>query len=58
MQKSDIEIAHEAKMQHITQIAKAAGIDEKYLEQYGNYKAKIDLSLLSESKNRTGSLCW
>ena len=34
MQKSDIEIAHEAKMQHITKIAKAAGIDEKYLEQY------------------------
>ena len=43
MQKSDIEIAHEAKMQHITQIAKAAGIDEKYLEQYENYKAKSDL---------------
>ena len=56
MQKSDIEIAHEAKMQHITQIAKAAGIDEKYLEQYGNYKAKIDLSLLSESKKPNGKL--
>lgn len=56
MQKSDIEIAHEAKMQHITQIAKAAGIDKKYLEQYGNYKAKIDLSLLSESKKPNGKL--
>ena len=56
MQKSDIEIAHEAKMQHITEIAKAVGIDEKYLEQYGNYKAKIDLSLLSESKKTDGKL--
>ena len=56
MQKSDIEIAHEAKMQHITEIAKAAGIDEKYLEQYGNYKAKIDLSLLSENKKPDGKL--
>lgn len=56
MQKSDIEIAHEAKMQHITEIAKAADIDEKYLEQYGNYKAKIDLSLLSENKKPDGKL--
>ena len=48
MQKSDIEIAHEAKMQHITEIAKAAGIDEKYLEQYGNYKAKAKLPQQSD----------
>ena len=53
---SDIEIAQQTKMQKITEIAKIAGIDEKYLEQYGNYKAKIDYSLLKESKNKDGKL--
>lgn len=48
---SDIEIAQQCKMKHITEIAKSAGV-EKYIEQYGNYKAKIDLSLLSESKDK------
>ena len=42
---SDIEIAQGCKMKHITEIAETAGIDKKYVEQYGNYKAKIDLSL-------------
>ena len=37
--KSDIEIAQEVQMQPITEIAAKAGIDPKYLEQYGNYKA-------------------
>lgn len=50
--KSDIEIAQSAKMKNITDIADAAGIDEKYIEQYGKYKAKIDLSLLKEKKRR------
>ena len=40
MALSDIEIAQSAKMQPITEIAKNAGIDEKYIEQYGKYKAK------------------
>ena len=53
---SDIEIAQQAKMQKITEIAKVAGIDEKYVEQYGNYKAKIDYSLLKESKRSDGKL--
>ena len=53
---SDIEIAQQAKMQKITEIAKVAGIDEKYVEQYGNYKAKIDYSLLKESKRGDGKL--
>lgn len=48
---SDIEIAQQCKMKHITEIAKSAGV-EKYIEQYGNYKAKIDLSLLSDSKDK------
>ncbi len=50
--KSDIEIAHECKAQKITEIAKTAGIDEKYLEQYGNYKAKIDYKLLKDLENK------
>ena len=40
--KTDIEIAQETEMLPITEIAKKAGIDSKYLEQYGNYKAKIE----------------
>ncbi len=46
--KSDIEIAQETTMSHIREIAAAAGIDEKYLEQYGNYKAKVDYNMLTE----------
>jgi len=46
--KSDIEIAQATTMNHILDIAKDAGIDNKYIEQYGNYKAKIDLSLLKD----------
>ena len=53
---SDIEIAQQCKMKHITEIAESAGIDKKYVEQYGNYKAKIDLSLLNESKRPDGKL--
>ena len=44
--KSDIQIAQECKMKKITEIAKIAGVDDKYIEQYGNYKAKIDYSML------------
>ena len=54
--KSDIEIAQECQMQPITEIAKAAGVDEKYIEQYGKYKAKIDLSLLNEEGRKNGKL--
>ena len=53
---SDIEIAQNAKMEPITEIAKTAGIPEDYLEQYGKYKAKIDLSLLKDSKKENGKL--
>lgn len=51
---SDIEIAQQCKMKHITEIAKTAHVDLKYIEQYGNYKAKIDLSLLSDTKKENG----
>ncbi len=47
---TDIEIAQAAQMQTITEVAKTAGIDEKYVERYGNYKAKIDLSIMKEER--------
>ena len=50
--KSDIMIAQECEKQPILKIATKAGIEEKYLEQYGNYKAKIDLSLLRDLADR------
>ena len=53
---SDIEIAHRCKMQPISEIAEAAGIDEKYVELYGRYKAKIDLSIMKENKRPDGKL--
>ena len=54
--KSDIEIAQETPMLHITEIAKTAGVDAKYLEQYGNYKAKVDYNILNETEKREGKL--
>ena len=53
---SDIEIAQKTKMEHITKIAKKIGIEDKYIEQYGNYKAKIDYSLLKDCKRKDGKL--
>ena len=46
--KSDIEIAQECNKKKITEIAAAAGVEDKYLEQYGNYKAKVDYALLKD----------
>ena len=54
--KSDIEIAQSTKMKNILEITKEAGIDESYVEQYGNYKAKIDLSLLDNLNRENGKL--
>ena len=56
MYKSDIEIAQECVMQPITEIAKAANVDEKYIEQYGKYKAKIDPALLNDTNRENGKL--
>ena len=50
--KSDIEIAQSCVMQPVTEIARTVGIDEKYIEQYGRYKAKIDLALLKDLADR------
>ena len=53
---SDIEIAQQCEMKPITEIAEKAGIEQKYLEQYGNFKAKIDLSIVKENKKEDGKL--
>ena len=53
---TDIEIAQSVKKEPIGKIAEKAGISDDYLEQYGRYKAKIDLSLLKESKRTDGKL--
>ena len=50
--KADIEIAQENETKDIKEIAEKAGIDGKYLELYGNHKAKINYRLLEEIKNR------
>ncbi|HIT33911.1 MAG TPA: formate--tetrahydrofolate ligase [Candidatus Faecousia intestinigallinarum] len=54
--KTDIEIAQATPMAPITEVAKTAGVDEKYLEQYGKYKAKVDYNLLNEVKRPDGKL--
>lgn len=54
--KTDIEIAQSAKLLPITEIAKTAGIDDKYLEQYGKYKAKVDTAILKQSDRKDGKL--
>ena len=53
---TDIEIAQQCEMKEIGEIAKVAHVDEKYLERYGRYKAKVDLSLLKESTKADGKL--
>ncbi len=54
--KSDIEIAQETVMEPISRIAEAAGIDERYVELYGRYKAEIDYNLLKETDAPDGML--
>ena len=50
--KSDIEIAQECSKKKITEIAVVAGVEDKYLEQYGNYKAKVDYALLRDKADQ------
>ena len=54
--KSDIEIAKSVKPVKITEIANSLNIPEEYVEQYGNYKAKIDLSVVEKSQKEDGKL--
>ena len=53
---TDIEIAQSTALESIYDIAGRAGIDEKYLEPYGRYKAKVDLKLLNENTAPDGKL--
>ncbi len=53
---TDIEIAQATKPEKIGAIAAKAGVDEKYLELYGNYKAKVDYNLLREEEHEPGKL--
>ncbi|MBP3347436.1 MAG: formate--tetrahydrofolate ligase [Clostridia bacterium] len=54
--KTDIEIAQSCEMLPISQVISSIGIDEKYTENYGKYKAKVDLSYLRESTRPNGKL--
>ena len=49
---TDIEIAQACRLRKITEVARDAGIDETYLEQYGSYKAKIDPAILKDLADR------
>ncbi len=53
---SDIEIAQQCKMKPIGEIAARAHVDEKYIEQYGRYKAKVDPALIKETDRENGKL--
>ena len=49
---TDIEIAQKCVKKPIFEIAKIAGVDDKYLEPYGKYKAKVDYALLKEGRKK------
>ena len=53
---SDIEIAQSTELTHISKIAEKANVPEEYVEQYGRYKAKIDLELLKKTDRKDGKL--
>ncbi|SHJ79877.1 Formate-tetrahydrofolate ligase [Hathewaya proteolytica DSM 3090] len=54
--KSDIEIAQEAKMLNIMEIARKINVQEEEIEQYGRYKAKISLDVLNKDSDKKGNL--
>ena len=54
--KSDIEIAQEAKMEDIREVAKRIGLGEDDIELYGKYKAKVDYNVLKRTENKNGKL--
>ena len=53
---TDIEIAQQTKLEPITKIADKLGLEDKYVEQYGKYKAKVDYNLLKDRTNKDGKL--
>lgn len=52
MIKTDIEIAQSTDIKPITKIAQTLDIDDKYIEQYGNHKAKISFDLLKDYEDK------
>ena len=54
--KTDIEIAQSCQMKNIHEIAATAGVPASYLETYGNYKAKVNYSLLHDDPTPDGKL--
>ena len=52
MAKTDLEIAQEATLLPIQEIAKKVNIDEEDLEYYGKYKAKLSLDILEKNKDK------
>lgn len=54
--QTDIEIAQSVSPKHIREIAKGVGVEEEYLEYYGNYKAKVDYNLLNKKQQNKGKL--
>jgi len=50
--KTDLEIAQEAQLKIINEIAQKLGIPEEYVENYGRYKAKIDYNLLETLEDK------
>ncbi len=53
---TDIEIAQRCEMKPISEIANKLDISDKYIEQYGKYKAKVDYNLLRDSERGDGKL--
>ncbi len=51
--KTDVQIAQEAKMLHIKEVAEKIGLSEKELELYGEHKAKVSLDVLEEMKDKS-----
>ena len=50
--KTDIQIAQEAKIVNILEIAKKVGLTEDDIEQYGKYKAKVNLDVLKRLEDK------
>ncbi len=54
--KTDIEISQETKLKNIFEIAQKLNINEEYIEQYGKYKAKININLTNKLPKEDGKL--
>ncbi|MFD0975561.1 formate--tetrahydrofolate ligase [Salinimicrobium gaetbulicola] len=53
---TDLEIAHQVELKHITTIANKLGLDSEEIEMYGKYKAKLPLDKIDKEKVKKGNL--